>query len=106
MALTEEAGHGGGDDYPYEATVIRDLLALLAAEARQHDASVKIEHARGRWRASLLNDQGDLLAVHDRDLHSALARLWAAVGASRLGRNGNGRPNPLAATHDQVDRDF
>ena len=100
MALTEEAAM----TTPHGATVIRDLLALLAAEARQHDGSVKIEHARGLWRASLLNDQGDLAAVHDRDLQSALARLWAAVGATRVGRNGNDRPNSLTATHDQVDR--
>jgi hypothetical protein len=68
---------------PMERPVIRDLLALLAAEAHRHDGSVKIEHARGQWRASLLNDCGDLLAVQDTHLEPALARLWAAVGGAR-----------------------
>ena len=74
---------------PMDRPVIRDLLAVLTEEASRHDGSVRIEHARGRWRASLLNDRGDLLAVRDNHLESALARLWAAVGAARLGRNGN-----------------
>ena len=67
-----------------ERPMIRDLLARLAAEAQRHDGSVKIEHARGIWRASLLNDHRDLLAVQDKHLEPALARLWAAVGGARL----------------------
>ena len=77
---------------PMEQPVIRDLLALLAAEANRHDGSVKIEHARGQWRASLLNDHRDLIAVQDKHLEPALARLWAAVGGARLDHVANGDP--------------
>ena len=90
MALMDEMGEGGDVTDPMERPVIRDLLVLLAAEAHRHDGSVKIEHARGRWRASLLNDHGDLLAVRDKHLEPALARLWAAVGGARLDRVANG----------------
>ena len=69
-----------------ERPLIRDCLVLLAAEAHRHDGSVRIEHARGQWRASLVNDHGDLLAVRDTHLEPALARLWAAVGGAGLDR--------------------
>ena len=49
-------------------------------------AHLRIEHARGQWRASLLDDHGDLLAVRDANVEPALARLWAAVGGTRLDR--------------------
>jgi hypothetical protein len=85
MALVHEEAAAAIPD-PMERTVIRDLLALLATEAHRHDGSVKIEHAHGEWRASLLNDHGDLLAVRDKHLEPTLARLWAAVGGARLDR--------------------
>jgi len=69
-----------------ERPLIRDLLVLLAAEALRHDCSLRIEHARGQWRASLLDDHGDLLAVRDANVEPALARLWAAVGGAGLNR--------------------
>ena len=75
---------------PTERPLVRDLLALLAAEAHRHDGSVQIEHARGQWRASLLNDHRDLIAVRDENLEPALARLWAAVSGARLDCVANG----------------
>lgn len=75
---------------PMKRLVTHDLLALLAAEARRHHGTVRIEHARGQWRASLLNDHGDLLAVRDAHLEPALARLWAAAGGARLDRMASG----------------
>ena len=69
---------------PTQRPVIRDLLGLLGAEAHRHGASVKIEHAHGRWGASLVKGQRELLGVQDDGLEPALARLWAAVAGAQL----------------------
>ena len=82
----DETGVGGGTppNQLMEPPTLRDLLAHLTAAAHRHAGSLTIAQVGDEWRAAILNDGRDVIAVHDQTLDSALARLWAAVGAAGL----------------------
>jgi hypothetical protein len=56
----------------------------MTAEAHRREASLSIAQVGDEWTAALSNRGRDVIAAHGETLDSALARLWAGVGAARL----------------------